>query len=212
MLTFYYNPISANARRVWITLLEKQIPFNPVLVKLDGDQFSGEFTALNPLQRVPVIVDDGVRVTESLAILAYLEAKYPTPPLMPSDPEAIALVRMVETITVVELQPETIPPTRAMVGLAVDPAQLSHAQQRIDRILPFLETLLRQPYFAGEAFTLADIVAGSLLPALPLGAYPRLGEWAQRLAQRPSWQQTAPAPEAIAAATPNIRAILERRA
>ncbi|MEO0408250.1 MAG: glutathione S-transferase family protein [Cyanobacteria bacterium P01_A01_bin.135] len=212
MLTFYYNPVSVNARRVWITLLEKQLDFDPVLVNLDGDQFSDDFTALSPLQRVPVLVDNGVRIVESLAILAYLDAQYPAPPLMPTAPEAIALVHMVGTITVVELQPETIPLTRAMLGLAVDPAQRDRAQRRIDRILAFLETLLRQPYIAGEAFTLADIVAGSLLPALPLDPYPRLSAWAEQLNQRPSWQQTAPTPEAIAAATPNIRAILDRRA
>lgn len=57
MLTFYYAPLSLNARRVWVALLEKQIAFNPIPVKLDGEQFSPEFTAINPLQRIPVIVD-----------------------------------------------------------------------------------------------------------------------------------------------------------
>lgn len=212
MLKFYYNPISVNARRVWITLLEKQIPFESILVNLDGDQFSDEFAAINPLQRVPAIVDDGLQVVESLAILDYLEAMYPTPSLMPSDPGAVARVRMFETITVVELQPETIPLTRPMVGLEVAPQKLEAAQQRVTVILQFLEKLLDQrPYFAGEAFTLADIVAGTLVPSLPLDSYPRLRAWSARLAQRQSWQQTAYTPDAIAAALPNIRAILERR-
>jgi glutathione S-transferase len=74
MLKFYYNPVSVNARRVWVALLEKQIPFVPILVNLDGDQLERDFTAVNPLQRVPVIEDDGFRVIESLAILDYLEA------------------------------------------------------------------------------------------------------------------------------------------
>jgi glutathione S-transferase len=39
MLKFYYNPISINARRVWVALLEKQIPFEPILVNLDDDRF-----------------------------------------------------------------------------------------------------------------------------------------------------------------------------
>lgn len=72
MLKFYYNPISVNARRVWVALLEKQIPFEPILVNLDGDQFHDDFTAINPLQRIPAIVDDKLRVVESLAILDYL--------------------------------------------------------------------------------------------------------------------------------------------
>lgn len=212
MLKFYYNPISVNARRVWVTLLEKSIPFESVLVNLDGDQFSSEFTAINPLQRVPVLVDGEITIVESLAILDYLEAEYPAPSLVPAEPEAIAKMRMVETITVVELQPETIPLTRPMVGLEVNPDRLVAAQQRVTTILKLLDSLLGDSlYFVGEQFTLADIVAGTLIPSLPLTDYPRLSAWAERLAQRESWQQTAYTPDDIAAALPNIRAILERR-
>lgn len=212
MLKFYFNPISVNARRVWVALLEKQIPFEPTLVNLDGDQFHDDFTAINPLQRVPVIVDDGFRVVESLAILDYLEAKHPTPSLMPSAPEAIAIVRMVETITVVELQPATIPLTRPLVGLDVEPWKLEAAQQRITIALQFLEELLNgKTYFVNEELTLADVVAGTLIPSLPLENYPHLKAWSERLAQRESWQQTVADLASIEAALPNIQKILERR-
>ena len=212
MLKFYFNPISVNARRVWVALLEKQIPFEPTLVNLDGDQLHDDFIAINPLQRVPAIVDDEFRVVESLAILDYLEAKHPTPSLMPSAPEAIAIVRMVETITVVELQPATIPLTRPLVGLDVEPWKLEAAQQRIAIALQFLEKLLNgKTYFVNEELTLADVVAGTLIPSLPLENYPHLKAWSERLAQRESWQQTVADPEVIKAALPNIQKILERR-
>ncbi len=212
MLKFYYNPISVNARRVWVALLEKQIPFEPILVRLDGDQFHDDFTTINPLQRIPAIVDNGFRLVESLAILDYLEAKYPNPPLMPSGPEAIAVVRMIEAITVVELQPATIPLTRPLVGLEVDPQKFEAAQQRVTSILHFFEELLNQQmYFAGDEFTLAEVVAGTLLPSLSLEDYPRLKAWSERLTHRESWQQTIASPEVIEVALPNIRKILERR-
>jgi glutathione S-transferase len=212
MLKFYYNPISVNARRVWVVLLEKQIPFEPILVNLDGDQFHDDFTAINPLQRIPAIVDNGFRVVESLAILDYLEAKYPTPSFMPSEPEAIAVVRMIETMTVVELQPATIPLTRPLVGLETEPRKLEAAQQRVATVLQFFEALLNgQTYFVKEEFTLAEVVAGTLVPSLPLENYPHLKAWSERLVQRESWQQTVASPEAIKAALPNIRKILERR-
>lgn len=217
MLKFYYNPISINARRVWVALLEKQIPFEPLLLNLDGDQFQDKFTAINPLQRVPVIVDDGLRVVESLAILDYLEAKYPTPSLIPSEATAIATVRMVETTTVTELQPATVILTRPLVELDTDPKKLESAQEAVTKILSFYETLLGdQTYFAGEKFTLAEVVAGTLIPSLPLFGfslddYPRLLAWAERLEQRESWQKTTPNFAALAAAIPNIKAILERR-
>jgi len=212
MLKFYYNPISINARRVWVALLEKQIPFEPILVNLDGDQFHDNFTAINPLQRIPAIVDNGFRVVESLAILDYLEAKYPTPSLMPSKLEAIAVVRMIETITVVELQPATIPLTRPLVGLEVELWKLEAAQQRVASVLQFFEELLNeQTYFVKEEFTLAEVVAGTLVPSLPLENHPRLKAWSESLTQRESWQQTVAYPEAIEAALPNIQKILERR-
>jgi glutathione S-transferase len=217
MLKFYYNPVSANARRVWVTLLEKQIPFEPILLKLDGDQFSPEFSLLNPLQRVPVVIDGDVKIVESLAILDYLEAQYPHPPLMPQEPSLIARVRMVEMIALNELQPLTIPLTKELVGLPVEPAKREAAYQRILTILPFLEDLLAdKTYFAGEVFTLADIVAGTLVPAvemfgIALNSYPKLQVWVERLNQRESFQKTAITPEIVAAAIPNIKKIMESR-
>ncbi|NJR52663.1 MAG: glutathione S-transferase family protein [Leptolyngbyaceae cyanobacterium CSU_1_3] len=217
MLKFYYNPVSVNARRVWVALLEKQIPFEPILVHLDGDQFDTDFTAVNPLQRVPVIIDHEFRVIESLAILDYLEAKYFTRSLMPSKPEDIAQVRMVEMLAVVELQPATVLLTRPLVGLDVDHQKLETAKERIASVVLFYESLLgNHSYFVGEDITLADIVAGTLVPSLPLfgfslDLYPRLKAWSERLAMRESWQQTMPQPEVVESALPRIRKILERR-
>lgn len=217
MLKFYYNSISANARRVWLALLEKQIPFEPILVKLDGDQFEPEFTAINPLQRIPVIVNNGFRIVESLAILDYLEAKYPSPSLMPTDAESIATVRMVQMIALNELQPATIPVTKQMVQLEVEQSKLEAAQERIATVLQLYDSLLAdRPYFAGQEFTQAEIVAGTLVPSLPmlgisLESYEHLKDWSDRLQARESWQQTTPAPAAIAAALPHMKKILATR-
>lgn len=217
MLKFYYLPLSVNARRVWVALLEKQITFEPILLNLDGDQFQPEFTAINPLQRIPVVVDDGLRVVESLAILDYLEAKYPSRSLMPKDAHAIAIVRMVEMIAVNELQPATIPLTKPMVGIEVEPAKLEASRQRINTVLQFYENLLGDsPYFAGEEFTLAEVVAGTLVPSvsmfgIAIDIYPKLRAWLERLQTRESFQKTTASPEQIQAALPNIKKILETR-
>ncbi|MEL6439584.1 MAG: glutathione S-transferase family protein [Cyanobacteria bacterium J06621_8] len=95
MLQFYYHPLSPLSRRVWIALLEKEIPFTPIIINLqDREQFKPEFLALNPFHHVPVIVDQGLRVIESLAILDYLESKYPQHSLLPNDSSQLAKVRM----------------------------------------------------------------------------------------------------------------------
>jgi glutathione S-transferase len=217
MLKFYYNPISSNACRIWIALLEKQIPFEPILVKLDGDQFDAEFTAVNLLQRVPVIIDHDFRVIESLAILDYLEAKYPSPVLMPSQPEAIAAVRMVEMLVVNELQPAMLLLTRHFLGLEVEQRQLDVAQERIIAVMQFFEGQLdRRSYIVGDSFTLADIVGGIAVFSLgQLGIdfddYPGLKDWSEGLATRDSWKQTAPSPDAVQAALPNVKTILAQR-
>ncbi len=54
MLQFYYSRLSINARRVWVTLLEKGLEFEPILMKLNGDQFQPEFLELNPFHHIPV--------------------------------------------------------------------------------------------------------------------------------------------------------------
>ncbi|MGI0488675.1 glutathione S-transferase family protein [Pantanalinema rosaneae CENA516] len=217
MLKFYYNPLSVNARRVWVALLEKQIPFEPVLLKLNGDQFQPEFTDTNPFQQVPVLLDQDFRIIESLAILDYLEAKYPSPPLMPKEAHLIAIVRMVEMITVNELQPATVPLMKQLMQMDVAADAVDKANQRILTVLQFYEDLLgTAPYFAGEEFTLAEVVAGTLVTALPMfgipiANYARLDAWLNQLEARESWQQTAPSPVAIAAAMGSIKQILKRR-
>lgn len=206
MLTLYHNPISVNSRRVWIMLLEKQLLFDLVEVKLDGDQLQPGFLAISPFHHIPVLVDDAFKVVESLAILDYLEAKYPQPEMLPQAAEDLAIVRMVNLITVNELLPATMPLTQQMMGFAgVQPQQIEQAKQKVTVALNFLEHHLDdRPYFGSESLTQADIVAGTAVPWLPemgvsLADYPKLNLWCQRLSNRPAWQATQPSPESLEA-------------
>ena len=193
MLKFFYNPLSPNVRRVWLTLLEKGIPFETVLVKLDGDQLQPEFLEINPFHHIPVVVDDGFRLIESLAILDYLEAKYPIPALLPTAPEALAHVRIVQMVTANELFPLML----RLIYEREDSPQFAQAKQEIDKVLQFFTELLgNSSYFGSEQLTLGDIVAGAAVPLLPkLGInlsnyYPKIHEWYERLMQRSAWLKT----------------------
>lgn len=219
MLQFYSHPLSGNGRRVWIQLLEKQIPFEFIELKLDGDQDSPEFSAINPLQRVPAIADGDVRVVESLAILDYLEAQYPEPSLMPNTPEAIARVRMAEMVSLCDLQPLIMLIMQDAMGVSVEDEKMTYARTRIEKILNFFEQRLldETPYFLGEFLSLADIVAGTMITSLSYfgfsdDPYPKIQAWLTALGDRPSWQQTAPSPEAIANAGDLVRYQIQRRA
>ncbi len=206
MLKLYHDPISPNSRRVWITLLEKGLEFELVAVKLDGEQFESDFLAISPFHHIPALVDDGFNMVESLAMLDYLEAKYPTHRMLPSNAKDLAIVRMVELATINELLPASVPFFPVMLGLSAgDPEKIEQALQKVSVVLNFFESLLDQrPFFGSENITLAEPVAGTVIPWLSrvgvtLSNYPKLNAWCDRLQTRPSWQKTAATPEVIEA-------------
>ena len=204
MLKLYHDPISPNSRRVWITLLEKGLEFELVEVKLDGEQFKPEFLAISPFHHIPVLVDDGFNLVESLAILDYLEAKYPTPAMLPNDAKDLAIVRMVELTASNELLPVTIALSPVLLGFAGgDLEKIEQAKQKASTVLNFYEGLLdERPFFGSETITLAEPVAGTIVPwllggGISLGDYPKLRAWCDRIQTRPAWQKTQATPEAI---------------
>jgi glutathione S-transferase len=204
MITLYHTPISPNSRRVWITLLEKGLDFELVEVKLNGEQFKPEFLAINPFHHIPALVDDGFNVVESLAMLDYLEAKYPTPSMLPKDAKDLTIVRMVEMVSVNELLPAITPLMSVMLDLPGKNAEaIEQAKTKISTTLNFFENKLdERPYFGSDHLTLADVVAGSIVPWLPkagisLDEYPKLKAWCDRLVARPAWETTQATPEMI---------------
>lgn len=218
MLKFYYSRLSINARRVWVTLLEKQIEFEPILLKLNGDQFQPDFLQLNPFHHIPVVVDQGFKIFESLAILDYLEAKYPNPAFMPTTAQDIAKVRMIELVTVNELPPASIVLMKEMLDVAVEEQKVKQAKQSMAIALQYFEDNLEEDrlYIIGEQLSYADIVAGTAVAAIPnlgisLEPFPKVTQWVDNLNQRSSWQQTVPSPEEIERSRAIMKAILQKR-
>ncbi|MEL7079346.1 MAG: glutathione S-transferase family protein [Cyanobacteria bacterium J06648_1] len=214
MLQFYYHPLSPLSRRVWIALLEKEIQFEPIIINLaDGEQFKPDFLKISPFHHVPVIVDDGLRVLESLAILDYLESKYPQQPLLPRDPAQIANVRMAQMVANNELSSLVIP----LMVETEDSPQLAQARRKIKRIVKFLAELLgNNPYFGGDRFSLGDIVAGnSILLVGKLGfdlsQFETIECWCDRLMQREAWQQTQPNDQQVAIFKQTVQKLLSSK-
>ncbi len=89
--TLYRAPFSTNVERVALALAHKGIEVESVVIGYDDrslvEQVSGQ-----PL--VPVLVDDGLVVTDSMRIIRHLEARHPDPPLYPSDPHRLAEMLM----------------------------------------------------------------------------------------------------------------------
>ncbi len=80
------------------TLLETAgAPFEPVMVKIHkGENYGPEFKALNPRSQVPVLVDGGETITQILAIVSHLDAKFPEAQFLPR--EAVARTHAIETL------------------------------------------------------------------------------------------------------------------
>ncbi|OEE64081.1 maleylacetoacetate isomerase [Enterovibrio norvegicus FF-162] len=93
MKLYDYSKSSASYR-VRIALNVKGLSYQPQSVSLlDGDQKSDGYMAINPSGLVPTLVDNGQVLTQSLAIIEYLEEVYPSPSILPTDSAARAKCR-----------------------------------------------------------------------------------------------------------------------
>lgn len=102
----YYR--SSAAYRVRIALHYKEIDFDYKtvhLVKDGGEQFSDTYTELNSQQLVPTLRDGDFTLTQSVAILEYLEARYPMPALLPENVQQQAIVRAMANVIACDVHP-----------------------------------------------------------------------------------------------------------
>jgi maleylacetoacetate isomerase len=133
---------------------------------LKGEQFAATYRALNPEMVVPILLDgDGPPLVQSLAILEYLEEKYPQSPLMPADLAARAYVRGLAQIVAVDAHPFIVPRVRRYLEQELDLDELSRMkwlQYWLDAGSRAIEDVLaRDPrtgrFCCGDRLTIADI-------------------------------------------------------
>src|SRR6201996_1024558 len=99
MLTLHGYWRSSAAYRVRIALNLKGVAYDQATHDLRrGEQASPDYAALQPQKLVPALEADGAVLIQSLAILEWLEERYPTPPLLPVDPLDRAMVRAMAAV------------------------------------------------------------------------------------------------------------------
>jgi glutathione S-transferase len=198
-------PGSPFGRSVLATLEEKRVPYR-LAPLAPGSLKTPEYLAVHPFGRVPVLEHDGFRLYETQAILRYLDRVLPEPSLTPSDVRRAA--RMDQAMNVndwylfhdvgnVIIFQRVIGPQ--LMGLTPDEAVIKAAMPKAHAVFDELARLLgAQPYFAGEAVSLADLM---LAPAVEfftiirewtvLGApHGNLVSWIKRMQDRPSMKST----------------------
>jgi maleylacetoacetate isomerase len=205
-LSTYFR--SSAAWRVRIALALKGVPAEAEFIHLlkdGGQQKTAAFRRKNPMGVVPVIeLDDGVLLTQSLAIIEYLEETHPTPALLPINPIARAKVRAFALAIACDIHP--LNNLRVLQYLQNAMAQSDDSRNKwyhhwIAEGLTALEALLKGtgsgPFCFGSAPGLADIclvpqMANARRYKCPLEAYPTLLRAEAAALALPAFSATAP--------------------
>ena len=204
MLVLCGLPISNYYSKVKLALLEKAVPFEEERVGTAGVGAHSE-SALrdSPLGKIPFVRTPQGPLCESQAILEYIEAAYPEPPLLPKDPYAAAKVR--ELVAFIDLHIELTARelySKAFFGGTLDEVAAARILKRLTRHIAALARLIRfDPYIAGSTFTQADCAAWASFGVVSMATQAIYGEdllvtggidwkpYAKRVGERPSAQR-----------------------
>ncbi|KAM7018474.1 glutathione S-transferase theta-2 [Tautogolabrus adspersus] len=197
LVEVYLDLMSQPCRAVHILLNCNKIPHTVRSVALrKGEQRTPDFTKLNPMQKVPVMEDNGLVLTESDAIMKYLATKYDIPEhWYPRQPERRARVDEYTAWHHTNTRPhaakvfilEVLLP--AQTGSHVDEVRVNRALSQLQDTLDKLESMFlrRQPFLCGDDITLADLLAVCELMQ-PIGGgrdvlqqRPKLQHWRSRV-------------------------------
>jgi maleylacetoacetate isomerase len=158
---------SSAAFRVRIALNLKRLPFQEHMIDIDaGEQYAPAYRALNPQAAVPtVIFEDGTALTQSLAILEYLDETYPEPALLPTDASGRARVRSLALLWAADHHPLIVPRVRAYLAKALaqdEASRMAWVRHWLREGLTIGETRLAgdahtDSYVHGNAPSIADL-------------------------------------------------------
>lgn len=176
-----YGAAQSRASIVHWYLEEIKVPYEFVLLDLkNGEHRQPEFLSINPMGKVPAIVDEDFKLWESGAIILYLAEKY--------DPTSISLEEKSLITQWVIFGNSTL-----ANGLFLE----GQREKEMPRLLMPLNNILeKQSFLVGDRFTVADVAVGSILAYVPImlklnfDEYPAISNYVQKLTERPAFQKT----------------------
>jgi maleylacetoacetate isomerase len=213
MRTLYTYFRSSASYRVRIALTLKGLDWEAQAINLlERQQQSAAFLAVNPQGLVPVLVDDGAVLTQSPAIIEYLEESYPDPPLLPSGRVERAYVRSLCNLIACDIHPlnnvRVLRYLKQDLGVSEEAKDAWYAHWIATGFAAFEARLEREGlagrYCLGDAIGMAEVF---LVPQVfnarrydcDLSPYPRLAEIADRAAENPAIKAAHPSGQADAA-------------
>ncbi len=206
-MKLYYFMVAPNPTKVRLYLYEKaragnEIAIEEILVSLsDGEQKKPEHLARNPMGKLPVLeLDDGSFITESLAMIEYLEELHPEAPMIGRDARERAHVRSLERISEIGVlvpMARIIHATRSPLGLPPNPGVADQFRETLPDGLRFLNDTLSdgRPFLAGDRVTIADCTLAAGLHFGRMGElevddeFEHLQRWNASFRARPSAQE-----------------------
>ncbi len=207
MITLYDCATAPSPRRARIFLAEKGIAYEAVPVDLrSGEQMGEAYRQINPQCTVPALrTDEGLLLTDNAAIAAWLEARYPNPPLLGATPEEKAeiaswnwRIEFEGLLAVAEALRNSAPAmaNRALPGATNYPQIAALAERGLARVEQFFDTLNQRlagrQFIATERFSVADITAvvavdfARIVKRKPGEQHAELLRWRAAMAGRPS--------------------------
>lgn len=207
MLTLYDCSTAPSPRRARILLAEKGLRHETVQIDLRaGEQFGDAYRAINPECTVPALrTEEGALLTDNAAIAAYLEARFPDPPLAGRTPREKAEVATWSwraefdgLLAVAEALRNSSPAmaNRALPGPVDYPQIPELAERGRARVREFFAVLNARlsdrEFLAGDGFSIADITAvvavdfARIVKIRPDDTHPNLQRWHAAIASRPS--------------------------
>ena len=199
-----YTDATPNGLKISIALEELGLEYAIHQLDLGGDQKTPEFTAINPNQKIPVIIDGDITISESGAILYYLAQK--TGKLLPE-----GLEKRVRVIEMLMLQMSGLGPNFGQLLVWAGawgnkhPVATERYQKETSRLFSVLNQHLQgNKFFAGDEFSIADIAfypwirlchINPVGEMLSLSEFTNLSNWYNRVSQRPAVQRGVLVPE-----------------
>lgn len=181
-IQLYGHPFAAFVWKPLIAAYERNVPFAFRMVDPDHAKNSNRMAQLSPTGQFPALVDGDRRVTQSNAVIEYLDRVGGAPPVIPADADAALTSRMLADV----FDSYVAGPMQQIVGEALrpkdqqDPRRVDEAKASLDKTYAWLSDRIGTGWANGRSFSIADCAAAPALfyadwvqqiPDSPLKAY-----------------------------------------